>query len=425
MKKILLSTSLLLLTSLSLWAGGYRVALQGTRQAGMGHTSTSFRQDASNMFFNPASISFADYKAGISLNFFGINSNSYYQNPSTLENYETDNPMSTPFQLGGYYTLSNGVTFALNVCTPFGSTVEWPAGWTGSDLVNTISLSAIYIQPTIAYQIAEDLSIGASFNIVTGNINLQRSISSVGGDMELDGQANGLGYTVGIYGKIDDKFRYGLSYRSCTEMKAENQRASFNLPSSIVDAVNGPFFTEQDNFSASLPMVSEWTTGVSYRFADKFTLSGEFNLAQWKQYKSLDIDFEQNEVGNDLDDATLSSTPKNFRNTGTIRVGGEFAVSETVDIRGGYYYDPSPVKSEYWSPETPSVDIHAGTFGLGFHFGQFDIDMAALAFSGSERYFDNTYQNFSGDTKGDAMAFGVGLTYNFSKKIKPTNDEEL
>ncbi len=424
MKKIF-TTALLLGASLSMMAGGYRVALQGVRQAGMGHTSTGFTQDASGLFFNPAMIAFSEHRAGLSANFFGLTGTNYYQNQLTDASYETDNPTGTPFQVGGYYTFKNGLTLGLNACTPYGNSVKWPSSWTGQDLVTEISLSAIYIQPSLTYQISKDLSIGASFNIVTGDINLQRNLSSVGGSMELDGKGNGYGYTVGIYGKPTEKMRWGLSYRSKVDMEANEQNASFTLPASVISAT-GPFKTTEDKFSATLPLVSEWTTGFSYKFWDKLTMSAEVNMAQWSQYEKLDIDFDQNLIGNDANDATLSSTPKKFRNSGTVRIGGQYDFSDRFCIRAGYYHDPSPVRSEYWSPETPSVDINAGTFGLGFNIAdKMYIDLAGMVFAGKERAFDNVAANFSGDTKSDATAFGLGLSYNFNKKIKPQVNEEL
>ncbi len=409
--------------SLSLWAGGYRVALQGARQAGMGLTSTSFTQDASGLFFNPAMISFSDYRAGFSGNFFSIDATNYYQNPMTGASFETNNPMGTPFQFGGYYTWNNGLTLALNACTPYGNTVKWPSIWTGGNIVTEISLSAIYIQPTLAYQITDDISFGASFNYVTGHMNLKRNISSVNGTMSLDGAGTGYGFTLGLYGSPTEKMRWGVSYRSKTDMEATNQEAKFDIPGSVISA-NGPFYTADDKFSATLPLVSEWTTGASYLFGDKFTLSAEFNMAQWSQYESLDIDFEQNEIGNDPGDATISSTPKKFRNSGTARVGGQYDFSEKFCLRGGYYYDPSPVQSEYWSPETPSTDINAATVGIGITLAEkMYIDLSGVFIGGKERSFNNPMTNLAGDTKSDASIFGIGLSYNFNKKIKTQNEE--
>ncbi len=416
MKKIF-TTALLIGSSLSLLAGGYKVSLQGVRQAGMGHTSTSFTQDASGIFFNPAMISFSEYSGGFGGSFFSITGTNYYQNPKTGESYETDNPTGTPLQFGGFYTFNNGLTIALNACTPYGNTIKWPTGWTGRDMVTDISLTAIYIQPTIAYKFNDWLSIGASYNIVSGALELNRDITGVGGDMSLTGDARGQGFTVGLYGQPTPNMRWGLSYRSKVDMKAENQKASFGIPQSVISA-SGPFVTNEDKFTATLPLVSEWTTGVTYKFSDKFQLSGELNMAQWSQYESLDIDFEQNSIGNDPDDMTISSTPKKFFNVGTIRVGGQYDFSDKLCMRLGYYHDPSPVKSKYWSPETPSTDINAATVGLGFRVSDhLDIDLAGMFLGGKETYINNTMTNFSGDVKSDANIFGISIAYNFKKKI--------
>ena len=62
MKKIVVSTALL--AASLVYAGGFRVSLQGVKQLAMAHTS-AHAEDASVAFFNPAGISFIPNKLSV------------------------------------------------------------------------------------------------------------------------------------------------------------------------------------------------------------------------------------------------------------------------------------------------------------------------------------------------------------------------
>src|SRR5699024_3353583 len=124
MRKIYL-TALLLGLGVSTFAGGYRVALQGVRQASMGLTSVMHARDASIAFYNPAGLAFVDSKLSIAAGGFGIINNVKWQNPSTLESAETDSPLGTPIYFAASYRPIDDLTLGLSFTTPFGSTVTW------------------------------------------------------------------------------------------------------------------------------------------------------------------------------------------------------------------------------------------------------------------------------------------------------------
>ena len=90
MKRLFVTASLLV--GAMVFAGGFRVSLQGVKQLAQAHTS-AHTEDASVAFFNPAGISFIPNKLSIVAGGFGVVSNITYQNPMTLESYDTNSPI--------------------------------------------------------------------------------------------------------------------------------------------------------------------------------------------------------------------------------------------------------------------------------------------------------------------------------------------
>ncbi|TWP24039.1 aromatic hydrocarbon degradation protein [Apibacter muscae] len=393
-------------------AGGFRVSLQGVRQAAMAHTSAHVR-DASVAFFNPGGIAFIPSKLSISAGGFLVGTKVNYQNLQTHYKASTDNPISTPMTFNVAYKATNQISVALSITTPFGSIVNWGEDWAGKDLINKIELQAFYIQPTVAYRFNNWISVGAGFIYATGNVNLQKSLTPVNGQMKLeDKNASGNGFNVGVYLRPTDKLDISVAYRSKVDMKAKKGKAEFDIPSSLVG--ESPFLTSTDQFSATLPLASEFTLGLTYRVLPKLSISADWNVSGWNRYENLTFNFKKNQVGNLENDPTVSMVPKKFKNSNTFRIGGEYLATEDLAVRLGYYYDQSPVRSNFWSPETPSTNNNAVTGGVGYSFynKKLMVDLSGIYYVGKSRKFNNEFYNFSGEANLSSFIVGLGLTWN-------------
>ena len=147
MKKFIL-LAVFALASAAMYAGGYRVSLQGNKSLAMGHTGAAIIDSSELVFFNPAVLVFLEHKLSISAGGFGVFSDVVYQNETTGASTETNSLVGTPFYLYGVYQATDWLAFGLGIYTPFGSSVEYQDDWVGLHLINNIKLSAIFVQPS-------------------------------------------------------------------------------------------------------------------------------------------------------------------------------------------------------------------------------------------------------------------------------------
>ena len=416
MKKIL-SISLLSLIAANSFAGGYRISLQGNRQLAMGHTGVAvIGQNAESLFFNPASGTFLKSKWSFSVGATALSSTVKFQN-SVYNWSNSSKNMGTPFYLYGNYQVSDRFSVGLAIYTPYGSAVEWDQDWAGSHLVNNIDLKAIFVQPTVSYKVTDNVSVGAGLIYVNGGVtfnrNLSRSLVDENGnrsDVTIDAQGvHAWGYNVGVTAKLDDQVTFGANYRSKIDMKVEGGDATFHdLPSFLSETYpNG-------SFNASMPLPAELTVGFSYQINNKWLAAVDYNYTFWKAYDNLVIEFDNPAIG-------TSVNPRNYKNSGTIRGGLQFAPSEKFSARIGGYYDISPVQDGYFAPETPRNDALAGTLGFTYQISpKFGVDFSASALhfkqiKNSYDHFieDGQHISFGGDYRSAAYTLGLGLSYNF------------
>ena len=411
MKRILITTALL--AGVFSYAGGFRVSLQGVKQLAMAHTS-AHTEDASVAFFNPAGISFIPNKLSVAVGGFGAITEVEYQSLETLQSYKTENPLGTPLYAAIAYKVTNNVSVGLSVTTPFGSTVKWADDWTGREIVQKMELKSFYFQPMVSYKFNDWASIGVSYIYAKGMVDWDKAVTNLGGTLNInDEKATGSGFGVGFYLKPSSNLDLSIAYRSAVIMKAENGVATFTgVPEAVLTSPQLNVGADgQDAFTAELPLVDEYTIGLTYKITPKWLVSAGFNYHGWERYSKLTLDFENAQVGNQADKTVLVS-PKNFKNAKTFRIGTQYMLTDKLAGRLGYYFDESPYEDKYFIPETPSFDASVVTAGLGYKFGKLGVDLAAALSFPESRKVNNAYLSFRGQAKAKPMYLGLGFTYN-------------
>ena len=408
MKRLFVTASLLVGTMV--FAGGFRVSLQGVKQLAQAHTS-AHTEDASVAFFNPAGISFIPNKLSIVAGGFGVVSNITYQNPMTLESYDTNSPIGTPISAAAAYKVSKDVSVGFSFTTPFGSTVDWGNQWAGQEIVQKMQLKSFFFQPMVSVKLADWVSLGGSYIYAKGEVNWDKAVSKLGGKVNIkDKEASGQGFSLGFYFKPNEKLDVSVAYRSPVDIEAKNGKITVNASKAVFSTLqldaNG-----QDRFKATLPLVDEYTIGTTYKITPRWSVSADFNYTGWSRYDELTLDFDKTLLGNQTD-ATILTTPKNFKNTQTWRVGTEYKLTNKLAGRLGYYFDESPYDDANFIPETPSFDNQVITAGFGYKFSHFGVDVAGGYSFLQPRNVANAYNQFYGQAKGNAFYFGLGLSYN-------------
>ncbi|RIJ37507.1 OmpP1/FadL family transporter [Pontibacter oryzae] len=400
------------LLSASAMAGGYQVNLASQRQIGMGHTGTGIQTGTASIFFNPGALS-SIRESGVTIGASAINSRIAYRAiEPTNSSAKADNDLGTPFQVYAAYKIDDLLTVGLGVYTPFGSGVRWGNEWNGRYSLNEIDLQAIFIQPTVSYKLGDKFGVGLGFVIATGSVNLQRVLPVENserqeGTIELDGGAKtGFGINVGVFYQATDKLTIGLDYRSKVELEVQEGDVTFtNIPASA--SSNFPSGTE---FSAQLPLPATLTLGLGYQVNDKLTLAADVSHVRWSAYESLRFDFSKQIRG-----SGFSESARNYDDAFIYRLGAEYMVNDKLAVRGGAYYDQSPVQDGYLTPETPDADSRGLSAGVGYSISDnFSLDASFLYINKKERTDQADLSGgVAGTFKSVAYIPGIGLNFKF------------
>ncbi|MEH0157742.1 outer membrane protein transport protein [Limibacter armeniacum] len=423
-----------------LMANGYQVNLQGTRQIGMGNVGIGLWPDATAVFFNPGGMSYLG-SSQIMIGISPILGGSVFLAPSDPANgiysnakFRTDNPVGTPFFAYGVYRpdrdsgIFSKLTFGLGAFTPFGSTVDWEDGWYGQFALEQIELQSIFVRPTVSWQVTDRLSIGAGVDFIFGSVNLQRALpvdGPVDSMVELDGNADlGVSFSVGAFVKASDLISFGLTYRHGIDLSVKKGDVTFVAPDGLVSNNYNPdtynpsdpsqTFFSGTQFDATLPLPTVVGFGMGVYPTDRLTLAFDVQYINWSAYKELKFDFTQPVQG-----SFESVARRNYEDSWIFNFGGEYEViQDRFTARAGFYYDLSPVRDGYITPETPDANALGLTAGVTFNFNEhIGVDLAYLFINKEERH--NTVpagvetSGINGTYKSRAHIPSIAVHYSF------------
>jgi len=383
---------------------GFGVYEQGTclmGRAGAGVAETC--NDGSAIYFNPAGL-IGDPGWTVSGGATLISVSGNFTADRTGEITELSNdPIPVP-HLFARYGINDRWAAGVGLFVPYGLGTEWPEDFEGRFLGYDNSLQSIYIQPTVAYQLTDRISIGAGLDIVIGSVELNQHLDlaqqtvpsdqvpdgttfgalglpfhTAFADLQLDaGGATGIGGNVGIQVEATDWLQFGTRYTLPVKLNYEGDATFTQLQTGLVLPPNNPLGvpggTPVDAVVASqfesggllvnqgvkteITMPGQFLVGASVQATPQLKVLADYQWTQWSTFDVLPIDFEN--------DALDTDQIENYNDTHGLRLGLEYAVNEAWTVRAGILTHGPAAPDETVTPLLPEGYRNEPTVGFGW-----------------------------------------------------------
>lgn len=406
MKKLFLAVCLLS-AAFSAQAGGFQVNAQGQKALGMGGAFTAYNKDASAAYYNPAALAMLDSGRYVSLGATYLMPRTTFLSEKTGAVADMDASNLLPAHLYLALPVSERLAVGLSVNSPYQLQTKWQPNWEGQAISEELSLQTYYIQPTASFKFSNNFSVGAGLVYAYSDLASRRSLGEFNGTAAYKATASGLGYNVGIYGKVQDELSFGITYRSTVNTNFKNGEATFtDIPASLSAQY------QNQGFKSELTLPSVLSVGLANRVTDKVLLAFEFNLTGWANYDSLNFNFENAATPD-------SRTVRKYEDAMAFRVGLEYTPTDKLEVRGGAYFDETPVRDEYISPDFPDGNRLGFTTGLTYKLtDKFSVDGAFMFEKVTDRIAkanetEVDISGISGTFRTFVTGVGVGVNYKF------------
>ncbi len=381
--RLIVTVALIVFASISLSANGLNLNGVGSKAIAMGGAFIGQADDYSAIFWNPAGLTQMK-NAGISLFITDLIPSGTYTFPRYGIDAKTKSAMYPSGAIGYFKPINDKLVIGIAAYVPSGTGAKWD----GEEL-KLLAKGAVYkwesfmavvsVSPVIAYKVSDTFSLGATLNLDYGMMKIKRP--GVGQYTE-DISGFAFGATIGALIKPVDRLGIGLTLRTPTKVKfsgdAEMASASAYGLSTTSDAER----------EATWPL---WFgLGISFKATDKLTLNADAQYTNWKKIDTIGITYDDAVWQSMKSHALLGAAFNNdfvlnWKNATQLRFGAEYAVSEKLALRAGYYYDPSPSPAETLNILLPEVTYNVITAGLGYKAEKLTIDFCLEYLMGKDQ----------------------------------------
>ncbi|MDF7823331.1 outer membrane protein transport protein [Pontiellaceae bacterium B12227] len=397
----------------SAFADGYRnppPTAEGIAKSG---ANSVWVDDASAISYNPANLALqTNASVVISTTFAQVDNT--YQNPLAASSFESDGDWN--FLGNFYYGQPIGDSrwaVGLGITTPYGQGISWdkadfepfvgPAPGIQQGMI-PYEASVIYLNfnPTVAYQLSDSLSLGFGLDFAYSELELKALLdpSAFGAPLLPDvheakatGDGFGFGANAGLTWLPVEGHRLALTYRSQTKI---TYKGDFEAPTVPPAGLNGDFETE-----IKYPdMVS---LGYGVQLSERVLAEVMVEWMNWSVNESQPLDIEG---------VPAPDLENNWDDTFTFGLGGSWQALDSLVVRAGYAFIPTPIPDETITHLLPDADRHAISFGLGYRF--WDAHTLDLAYTIS--IYEDRSAPITGAGPGtyEIDSNLIGLTYSAS-----------
>jgi long-chain fatty acid transport protein len=368
----------LLFASLQAEAGGimiYEAGHEGTGLANAG--SAVMASDPSILMTNPAGIS---QLAGTQINFNAqliLGDVSFSRNnANTFGGNEGGNALK--YLPGSSFFISHSLddrsSIGFGMYGNFGLALDYDDDWAGRYFAQESAIIGVSFQPTYAYKITDDLSVGLGPRFMLGYFRTEVAVNNnvLGLGNAEDGQLRykdtdwGTGANVGVLYNLNERTKLGLAWTSKIKLKFEDKPDLKKITNPLLRLALNRLDADQLNVDMNVPQTV--TTSVSYQLDPQWTLLGSLGWQDWSDFGKVGV-----EVDTGLG-STARTAQRQYKDTWHASIGAQHQINPKLRWNVGLGYDSSAVDDKDRTVDNPMNEAWRLATGVSYAL-QDDVDV--------------------------------------------------
>ncbi|MBD1581779.1 outer membrane protein transport protein [Pseudoalteromonas sp. S16_S37] len=417
-KKTLLASSLMLVSSHT-FAAAFQLAEQSVSGLGRAYAGeASVADDASVIARNPALMSQFD---GAQLSVAAM----YVEPDVSLRGTSTNNGVA-PSKLDDssiapsaivpavYFMtpINESLSFGMGIYSQFGLATEFAADYAAGQLAGETEIVTVNTNLSVAYEVSKELTVALGINHVYADAKIVRTfgesplpVPAATQAMHLEGDDTGYGWNLGLSYQIDDNSRFGLHYRSETDIVFDGEFSNQLPAGAPFNGTAGSAYP--GSVELTLPAIAEFSG--SHTISEGSSLHYSVLWTGWSSFKTLAAKVEGR--------GTVFSKDENFSNSMRYAIGADHQYSKDLKLRFGIAYDKSPADPYHMSISIPDTDRMWYSFGAEYQVSKSSsLDFGVSFLRGKTQLFvekDNLGQAWGFESNGHATVLGLQFNSAF------------
>jgi len=369
----------LLVTVATVEAGGLYLYEIGSRDVGLAAAGYAARaEDASTVFTNPAgmtrlkrpSLMLGAQPMYLHLSFNPDSGTSSVASDLPLGGAADDGDSNGWMPAGGLYyvhPVNDKLSLGLAVTGYFGLSLDYQNDWVGRYYVQNTTLQAAGVQPAIAWQVNDQLSVGAGVAVLNGvmkDVVALNNVDPLIGDGQLKYKDTDwtTQFNLGILYEPVQGTRFGLTYLSEADLNFSDKVSLKGVGPGLQAIMDNTGRTgAQLDIGIKMPQAVMFS--VYHQCTDRLALMANLGWQDWSQFGYVDI-------GVSSVNSTSLTIDANFKDTWHVALGGQYRLSEPWLLSAGIAYDSDMIKGSNVSPMLPVGETWRFALGSSYDWSQ-------------------------------------------------------
>ncbi len=331
-----------------------------------------------------------------------------------------------------YYSnqLNDLWTWGLALNSNYGLATELSSTHAAAIFGNKTSVKTVELNPSIAYRVNDQVSVGGGFRFVYGEgevgaslpgwieavrpalpAQVANALPPAGTALKsMEGDDFGYGWQFGTSWQINPSHRLGFAYHSGVKLDLEG-----HVSGVVYDG--GQDVSIKGYIPLELPAFAELAS--HHQLTDNWSMHASVNWTDWSAFDQL-VAYFPGEVKPTGDLESDLVKEENFQDNWRFALGTTYQLSNELTMRAGVALDKSAATDEWRSTTIPDSDRLWFSIGAGYQATEnLTVDLAVTYIASSGDAPINESQNlmnlatisFDGEATGDVWMTGLQLSY--------------
>jgi len=466
MFRLLITAFIICFTASVAFAGHVDTYGIGSKGTSMGGAMTAATDDAFSVYYNPAAmtrIKKPTFAIGthmvdpsLKIKSFEVDETSAFPVADlSASDIKDQSPLLVVPHMAYVHPLSDKIALGVAFYVPYGLELQWDR--------NTVNNPAAFntfhswyarevITPSIAYKVNDKLSLGFGVAIGKSKGGVERvryvpafmkseaawlaagysaaqAAGAAAAYSELDGaqyrteteDSFNYSFNFGLLYEFSEQFSFGVAFRSKADTKMKGD----------TDVTPDLAIWQNQNVDATVEIdtPNQLQIGVQYKPISKWSISADITRTWWGAINDYTVAFADPFMATPGLSAGADEEyfERKWKDTWQYRVGTEYKLNKMVDLRAGYYYDPTVVPNDTFDVLWPDSDKHVFSAGLGLNFERVSVDLVLqyikitkVDINGESENLNGSYTrpgvhvgDVSATAEGSLLGYGVTVSYKF------------
>lgn len=310
------------------------------------------------------------------------------------------NVAPTAFVPASYFIqpLNERFSWGLALFSGYGVTTDYPADFYDGTSAGKTSLVAINLNPSIAYKVNNQLSLGVGLNAVYAKAELYRhygqnalpfypAIKPSDKTINMEGDTWSWGWNIGAFYQLNDNNRFGLAYRSKVDL---DFKGDFTDYSGLVLGSANRGQTIKGKLPVILPATAEFSG--FHQLNPQIAVHYSLFWTQWRSFKELRATNAQCNFNGQMPGICLLKD-EDYSDAFRWAIGTTYTLNPNITLRAGFAFDEQGGKATLSIPDTDRYWYSAGVTYQ--HSPRLSIDIGLSYIYGKNSDFIETDHRFT------------------------------